>query len=106
MQKHLFTLAFISSAHSVLNRGVIDGVSLSYWHMGGKLKTTTKASEMYKHVHFVPHKPGDQLQAGRGSAPCVSHSLRTSGPACMFASHLHSRGASAFQTGRICVIFH
>lgn len=46
MQKHLFTLAFISSAHSVLNRGIIDGISLSYWLMGGKLKATTKASDV------------------------------------------------------------
>lgn len=86
------------------------------------VKTTAKASEMYKHIHFVPQKSGDQLQDGalggarQGLALLHVFLILLPGPLDQPAYLLltciaevqkgRSSIASVFQAGGICVIFH
>lgn len=61
MQKHLFILGFISCTHSILNRLITVGESVSYCHKGVKQTITKNLTDIHKHKHFLAHKSGGQL---------------------------------------------
>lgn len=52
MQKHLFILGFISCTHSILNRLITVGESISYCHKGVKQTITKNLTDIHKHKQF------------------------------------------------------